>query len=664
MIPKNSKYQPELDGIRALAIISVFIFHLNPSFLSGGFVGVDVFFVLSGFLITGIISRDFSNGHFSFINFYNRRIKRIMPPLVFMQTIAFLAFFITLQPKHLSKFLDSFFYSSLQISNFFFAKQLSYFDDSNSLQPLLHTWSLSVEEQFYLIWPLLIFLCLFIFKKSRLSAQISVLILSSASFLISLFLLKSNPNLSFYMFFSRGWEFGLGAFLSLHALKKPSRLFSDLISLVSMIALIVSFFIITNNASFLSGLVLLPTISTSLLIYSIARSFFAKKILSSSPLVFIGKTSYSLYLWHWPIIIFYQRFFKKYELSLKDIIIITLFTLLLSTFSYYFVENTFRYKRTKFVPTLLLTLSLMFGLSLLSVFSKQAAHSEWRAKQSLIYPKARQSMPAFNFPFNQNSLQKHKLLVQKKGYNPDILLYGNSHALAYSTAVNSLAQKNHLKAICYYSNGLVPFIHDTKFQLKSFQEFGSFLREQLSCGKFKYVFFAARTDHYMLGRRFEHKEDPALKIFMKNENHPNKSIETTKQVFFEEMSKTISWVQKRGMTFIILDQVPPLSINPQDYLYTTCIDRIPFIKKLRTPPTPYTNLFLLSLTEPATHIFKKLNTTYACPVFDPKPYLTSFVLEETLLYSDRHHMTHYASEILGMPLTTFFSKVLLHGSAP
>lgn len=208
----ESKYKRYIDGLRGIAVLSVLLFHLNPKLLGGGFVGVDVFFVISGFLITQIILKEIDNHQFSFARFYAHRIRRIFPALFVMLVGISIGAILFLGPSPYAEFFKAARAAVLQISNFFFAKDTDYFDLNSAPSPLLHTWTLGVESQFYMLWPIIVVFTYRFFGKLGLVIMTLVIIISSFGY--GLFQTHLNPKYAFFMLPSRGWELGLGAFLS------------------------------------------------------------------------------------------------------------------------------------------------------------------------------------------------------------------------------------------------------------------------------------------------------------------------------------------------------------------------------------------------------------------------------------------------------------------
>ncbi|MBD1140716.1 acyltransferase [Pelagibacterales bacterium SAG-MED39] len=341
------KYRPDIDGLRAISVISVLIYHADFDFnglkiLTGGFLGVDIFFVISGYLISSLILKEFQlNNSFSFKNFYNRRIRRIIPLLIIITLITIPIAYLYLLPYHLIEFSNSIFFSTFFLSNFFFIFDgFQYGSDLSISKPFLHTWSLSVEEQFYLFFPLLTFFFLKIFRKYLVHFFTIILIVS----LISAELGSNNNQLNnFYFLTSRIWEIFFGVIVSFLHHKKLAYVknvyFIDFLSIISLFIILGSFILFENELEHPSFLTLIPVLATSSIIYLNINNTLVNKFLSLNFLVYTGLISYSLYLWHFPILSFIYLLGLKSNLSSFFALI---FSFPVSILTYNLIEKKFR----------------------------------------------------------------------------------------------------------------------------------------------------------------------------------------------------------------------------------------------------------------------------------------------------------------------------------
>ncbi|QJE98367.1 acyltransferase family protein [Luteolibacter luteus] len=296
-------YRPSIDGLRAIAILDVFIFHLHPSWLPGGFVGVDVFFVLSGYLITSVITAEHHAGNFSLRKFYQRRIARLFPAFLAMAIATMVAALFIYSAQDLASTGESLAAAVASVINLRLMLQGGYFELSPDAEPFLHCWSLSVEEQFYLVYPILLVL---LHRKSRKTLMIGLAGLSLASFALCLVLTQLRAPWAFYLLPTRAWELLAGG---LFALKKPGSWMprtSKWAPLAGIALLIASFALIREARGFPGYQALLPVIGTLAVIAGsgTGQDNWLQRVLASPLLVSIGKLSYSLYLWHWPVFSF------------------------------------------------------------------------------------------------------------------------------------------------------------------------------------------------------------------------------------------------------------------------------------------------------------------------------------------------------------------------
>ncbi len=304
------KYRSEIDGLRALAVVPVILFHAGFQAFSGGFVGVDVFFVISGYLITTILLADMQAGNFSIVHFYERRVRRILPALFVVMFVSFVFAWFSLLPRDMKQFSEGIVAASAFASNFFFWHASGYFDTATQLQILMHTWSLSVEEQYYVVFPVLLFLAWRLGRRG-----IAVLLVAGAisSFLLSQYTSTKYPVFDFYWLPTRVWELMTGALVALyytdHNIKKHKYLHSEAGSLLGFALIVYSVFAYDRHTPFPGVYTLAPVTGAALIIVFTTRETLVAKVLGSRYLVGIGLISYSAYLWHQPLFAFARRYF-------------------------------------------------------------------------------------------------------------------------------------------------------------------------------------------------------------------------------------------------------------------------------------------------------------------------------------------------------------------
>ncbi len=346
------KYRADIDGLRAIAVMMVVFYHIGFKFLSGGFIGVDIFFVISGYLITSVIYQEISIGKFSFSNFYLRRMKRILPVFFFVGFVTLLVGGLILLPTDLISLSKAFIAASFFISNIFIWRQSAgYFASDTKEMPLLHTWSLSLEEQFYFIWPVI--LILFIKFTSRKKIAQIIFCITIFSFLLAEWASRTHPGPSYFLLPTRAGELMIGAFVAILNIHKNhnaglSKFQTNIIAVLSLALILLPAAIITESTVFPGINSLIPCVGSAALIYvGSTNNFISTKLLSTPRLVFIGKISYSVYLWHWPFVAYLN--YLQYDISFSTGLWILFFTFTLSFISWKYVETPARKLKTNFL---------------------------------------------------------------------------------------------------------------------------------------------------------------------------------------------------------------------------------------------------------------------------------------------------------------------------
>ena len=436
-------YRPEIDGLRTIAVFSVIFYHADFEIFSGGFVGVDVFFVISGYLITNLIISDISKGNFKLLDFYNKRIRRIFPVLFFVTFCCIPFSWMYMFTGELKNFSQSLVAVGAFASNILFWQESSYFAASAEEKPLLHTWSLAVEEQFYLLFPIV----LIMLAQNKRHLLIVCILLSIGSLGISNWLIKTDSVANFYLLPSRLWELLAGSVAAI-ILSSWSIKSNSFLSLTGLLCIIFSISFIEHNTVFSSYYVFLPIIGTMLIILFSANSFTAK-ILSNALLVRFGLMSFSLYLWHQPLFAFAKiYFFEEPTKALKVALI--LLTVLLSVLTFKFIEKPFRDKKlvsskTMFSLYILGTISLLFVGLLGNKYAAEFSSGRFHPHSSL------RELNIGNYSYNNRYFQQQSWnLLRKRAGNDsygvdknkfdeelwydlnssksNILLVGNSHS--------------------------------------------------------------------------------------------------------------------------------------------------------------------------------------------------------------------------------------------
>lgn len=335
------EYRREIDGLRAIAVLPVVLFHVGFEVFRGGFVGVDVFFVISGYLITKNMLTELEEGTFSIFKFYERRARRILPALFLVLLVSVPLAWTLLRPAELVNFSKSLISVVCFASNIFFSKDVGYFETSAELKPLLHTWSLSVEEQYYIFFPIIL---IFLFKSGRRSVLQVLWALFLLSFVIAEVSVFTSPGGSFFSISTRAWEILSGALLVFYPrfLREdvPSKKANEFFGWFGLALILFSVLFYDKNIPFPSHYSLAPTLGASLVILFAGRGTFVGRFLGSRVFVLPGLCSYSIYLWHQPVFAFFRHF--QLHDALPSRFYLVLFVLVISLLSWIFVEKPFR----------------------------------------------------------------------------------------------------------------------------------------------------------------------------------------------------------------------------------------------------------------------------------------------------------------------------------
>ncbi len=649
---KNLKYRADIDGLRAISVIAVLIFHLDAHLLQGGFLGVDFFFIISGYLITKIIVKGVESESFSFLEFFARRIKRIFPALFVVIFFSSIFAILCLPSDHAEAFFRSARYAAGQVSNFFFSRKVGYFDDGGSVQPLLHTWSLGVEEQFYLVWPLVIF---FSYKYLRPFSRLKILsvfvFVMVISFITNLILTEQNAQRAFYMFYTRAWEFCFGGIIALEIFPKvTSKLKNNILGFIGLAIVIGSIFLLGSDANILKWALIIPCLGASILIYSgSCGDSFVKNCLSVKPLVFMGLISYSLYLWHWPIITFY-KYLLGAEFGIQEYIIISLASVLLGVLSYYFVEQKTRYvswSNGKIVIIGLVMIAIFVGIA---DALKDASKASWHVENAKIEPMEKRVSELESF-FETGNISDDEY---------DVLLFGDSHSEHYYPVIKKLAAEKGLK-IRLLSNGGCPallgeyFVYFKSRKTKSFSikedctEFKNKVEKALNNKNLKYVFLAMRQEVYT--ETTQQRGFDGDDIYLTNFDSDEPSADLNIKIFKGALEYTVNKINESGAKLNILSQVPMLDVVPNICPQITYFDRV-FRSKdylIKREQTCYEidHNYVEDRLAKSKEIYSEIVKKYDVGYFDPTPYIKRSEDENGyIIYKDDDHVNIIGAKLL------------------
>ncbi|NQY30246.1 MAG: acyltransferase [Flavobacteriaceae bacterium] len=471
---KKLSYLNHIDALRAIAVLLVILFHLDIHLFKGGFIGVDVFFVISGFLITRILKNEFSEtGKVDFKNFYLKRIRRLIPTLYLVIFLTFILTFLAFSPSDFMNATNSMFKSSIAISNFHFLGESDYFDTASNFKPLLHTWSLAIEEQFYLLYPITLFLLMRLFSKKKNGVIISLLVLFFLSLFYTfytskfgvsvrfhdLFLPKDDSSIGlssmqFYLLPFRMFEFLTGGIIALIVVNKlKSEYLKLILNIIGLSLIIASAIVLSKNTLYLSTLNLLPCIGAGILLY-FPPSKYLSLLFENKFLKHIGKISYTLYLIHWLIIVIYRYIFDGEFNSFEQIGLFILM-ILLSSVIYKYYETPLRYTSATYSIKTNTSLIIYLIAGILSIYAIKLIVNNndgwlWRLDDKNIELIERFGNTKDYNKNNWGAAGYRPGWVGKtpeKGTEPDMIWIGDSHAAHYLYGLDNVLVKEHNKKI-------------------------------------------------------------------------------------------------------------------------------------------------------------------------------------------------------------------------
>ncbi|WP_368206661.1 acyltransferase family protein [Aeromonas sp. s5] len=444
-------YRPDIDGLRAFAVISVLLFHVGFTTFSGGFIGVDVFFVISGYLITGILIKDIELNSFSFTKFISRRFFRLYPSLVFVVFSCVILGFLFFSPAHFKELGRSSASSLFSVSNYDYYLRADYFSESSASNPLLHTWSLSVEQQFYLIFP---FMLSIFYKTSRGISFFIILLVGVLSLALSQHYISSGSPLSYFSTFSRGFEFSVGVLLHWLPKRKINNALLEAFLIIGISGLLFCVIYFDKQTPFPGWHALMPCLFSGLCIYS-GTAKYTGRLLSNKVSVWIGLISYSLYLVHWPILTFYNYYIYSTPSYIEKILLV-ITSIIFACPLYVFIENKFRritfstikrFKLISLASVSLLTMSISFN-----TYFSDGMH--WRIdSNSLGRFENATEYHSKNYGGANYSAGKIHFLGDLNSKKVSYVLFGDSFAGHLTAGLDSLLKERGLKAAVIWSSG-------------------------------------------------------------------------------------------------------------------------------------------------------------------------------------------------------------------
>lgn len=440
------RYRADVDGLRAIAVWSVVGFHVFPELFEGGFIGVDIFFVISGFLISANLLKSISDNSFSFADFYGRRIRRIFPALLTVLLLCLLFGWLALMPDEYKQLGAHAASGAGFVANIALWREAGYFDSAAEVKPLLHLWSLGIEEQFYALWPVLLWLGV---KKFRMSALWLIVVSAGLSFLWNLSMVVSQPVATFYLPQTRVWELLCGALLAWHALHVPGRsrlnalLTAYPTAMVNAVSVLGAAFIaygmytLSRTSRFPGSLALLPVVGTMLIIFAGETAWLNRRVLASQAMVWFGKISFPLYLWHWPLLSFSRILgFDATDISTRGFVVTA--STALAWLTYRYIEAPIRAKKSSVVLACAMTFVAILGVVVYANDGLPSRLTDTSRKTAEIFTNPLPAVEGVDCGEVIPALRKVQFdlgCTLSRPMAPTILFLGDSHTTHYKNAV-------------------------------------------------------------------------------------------------------------------------------------------------------------------------------------------------------------------------------------
>jgi peptidoglycan/LPS O-acetylase OafA/YrhL len=629
----STKYIAAIDGLRAIAVLAVILFHAFPTAIPGGFIGVDIFFVISGYLITNIIVTQAGSGIFSFKHFYARRIRRIFPALIIVLVSVYaLGWFVMLADefKQLGKHIAA---GAGFVANWAYWLESGYFDELHELKPLLNLWSLGVEEQFYIFWPCIVLLLM----KLKMRLRGTLLFLVGISFLLNILFIKDHQSATFFLPFSRFWELGLGGIL---AVEKDAatkfKLNPTATFITGALAILTPMFLLSSQSLFPGWVALAPVLGTALILISMQAGSIGSTLLSNRVLVNLGLISYPLYLWHWPVFSF-ARLMKGESLAFLESMTLLIFSGILASSTYFLLEKRVRHQGTKTVFILCILL-IAIGFQGWNTYKREGL--EYRLRKTIEIPENQKRDfvkwenkgmlpigscdPGFIYP------EAHVCAQSNPERNADIVIMGDSHAFsAYWGIAKSYADSHVVRLLG--QGGCAPFLNAGSF--------GAYP----SCDK------NINSQLAWLSK------NPNIKtVFIVHRNSTLIS-DTERSAYKAAIKQTFDLLLTSNKKVIYVYSVPELNFEPR-----LCVGNLPLGRKNPVDSCSYPLARELARQSSfRASILEVLGQYPSVETFDPanilcKEGVCHAVIDDRVMYTDTNHLSESGSYMQGIEIKKQF----------
>jgi len=642
------KHRAEIDGLRAVAVIPVVLFHAGFPAFHNGYVGVDIFFVISGYLIAGIIYRELTSGVFSLRNFYERRIRRIAPMLITVCLVCIPVAWVSMPPSDYLFFSKGLVSVVTFCSNILFWRQTGYFERASELNPLLHTWSLSVEEQFYLFFPLFLLL-LYKFAKKRI--VICIIGIGLLSMFLGIAISSSRPSAAFFLLPTRAWELATGALLALATSDRPEKPRDRLqsVAYLGLILVFYSLFAATPSTGFPNKNSVMAVLGSAMIIYAAVPGTVAARLLSHKWLVGIGLCSYSLYLWHQPILAF-MRHITPYEPGALQTFAGVTLAGTLSAISWKWVERPFRDRKLISTPVLLFFVGTSaFAVLFIGIAGTIGAGfpnvSTTRSSQADLEQRLRSNKGLHEICDKEFILSDHC----KTSAEPEVVVWGDSYAMHLIPGL--IADDPSIKLIQMTKTACSPVVGLAGLNARDGYEMAA------GCLQFNHDVI-----NYLNGQdsiKIAVLSSPFNRLVKTSPQFISDSgvIASDKELVVKKFLETLDMLDKKGIRPLVISVTPANGMNPGD-----CLKKMTFLgKPLESCNFPLAESLVAQADEIA--FFEEVSKTHQVVWLDRylcDKDICAAAIQDTLIYGDRAHLSYEGSAYLGLT-TKFFSKAMNDG---
>ena len=645
------KYRGDIDGLRAFAVVAVVLFHARLGPISGGYVGVDVFFVISGFLITQLIATEMTGGRFSITTFYERRIRRLFPALFLVLGAVMAVGFWLLLPAALVDLSKSTVAATLFASNVLFFSEAGYFDAPALAKPLLHTWSLAVEEQFYIAYPVLLLSVIRLFPR-RVVAVIAALAL--LSFVAAAWMATRAPDAAFYLAPLRAWELLLGALLALNSVPSlPNRQTRELAAFGGIALVLFAVLTYSSNTIFPGVAALVPCLGTAMIIHAgTSGSSMVARVLGSRWIVFVGLISYSLYLWHWPIFV-YADYYLVRPPTVWESIGLVIFVSLISVLSWRFVERPFRTRRVAAMRASLFraaaAVMVLFVAAGTVIYSGGGLPKRLPAAARLLADAGDDDHTGCYVDVGETVEFKRLCRLGVVASGGSFLVWGDSHAAALAPGVNSAAMYAGTSGWLAVQSGCPPLLGVNRAGARAEYclDFNNDVMKLIAEQGISVVILAARWSLNLDPRPQSERQIGVSDILIVDSQSNSPSGKENVAAFTRGLARTLSRLNEVGAKVWLVDEVPYVGFDTPNALARMAISG-------RSFETIAPTVHDLARQRASLHgVLAEIGSRYDYGLIDPATLLCRPELDQCYiarngrsLYQDDDHLSKIGAEFI------------------